>query len=99
MFPNKKYNADENVPTRLKTNHENESNKACSDIPHVSSTTSPTKIESDHLQLSNDHARVQEYWGSENMRGYQTNHYVSSQSPESNSKARESHSKKRLQVS
>ena len=88
----------EHPSRRLRNTDINKEYSILRDIPHVSSTTSPTKSESEYMHVPNEHSINLEPWKCGKVPEYEIDHYEHPRASESGSKRREKHSKKRLQV-
>ena len=91
--------SNEQQSKRLRTTEIDKDYSILRDIPHVSSTTSPTKSESDYMHVPNEHTINLEPWKYGKIPEYEIDHYENPRASESGLKRREKHSKKRLQVS
>ena len=67
-------------------------------MPDVSSTTSPTKSESDLMYIPSEHSFDVEPWRDGKIQEYEIDPFETTQFPSSNSKAKQKNSKKSLQV-
>ena len=88
----------EHLEKRLKKSEKTERISSLVDMPDVSSTTSPTKSESDLMYIPSEHSFDVEPWRDGKIHEYEIDPFGTTQSLNSNSEIKQKNSKKSLQV-